>query len=278
MDNNTNDLNNDQVVTDQTDLNNTDVVNQADLTDQVVTDQNQTDVLADGSSADKQVPYAKLKAEADARKAAEEQCATAQRQLELMQANQQGQQMAQQQSTQQAQPNNTFELAMQQLGITTDDMYEPENQLKVQRLKSQLDGQLIQAQQGIVAAQQFMSTKTDTMQVVGSVNPQTGQIMTMSPALSDLLIRKPHLKAACVSVQAAYDLVKQDQLLTEYEKTKNINQQHLNRVNADIKTQPGGGSSAGGGGGAGDQAGQQMMTREQVADIERRLAAGEIIT
>ena len=278
METNKDDLNTDQVVTDQTDLNNTDVVNQGDLTDQVVDDQNKTDVLADGTDANKQVPYAKLKAEADARKAAEEQASHAQRQLELMQAQQQGAQMQQQQSTQQAQPNNTFELAMQQLGITTEDMYDPENQLKVQRLKSQLDGQLIQAQQGVIAAQQFMATKTDTMQVVGSVNPQTGQIMTMSPALSDLLIRKPHLKAACVSVQAAYDLVKQDQLLTEYEKTKNINQQHQNRVNADIKTQPGGGSSAGGGGGAGDQAGQQMMTREQVADIERRLAAGEIIT
>lgn len=276
MDTNTNDLNNDQVVTDQ-DLQ-ADMVNQQDLKDgQAVTDQNQ-DVLADGTDANKQVPYSKLKEAADARKAAEEQAAHAQRQLELLQAQQQGAQMAQQQNTQQAQPSNTYELAMQQLGFTTEDMYDPENQVKVQRKKSDLDGQLMQAQQTAMAAQQFTTSKNDITQVVGSVNPTTGQVMTMSPALSDLLVRKPHLKAACTSVQAIYDLVKQDQKLAEYEKAALVNQQHLARQKADATVLPLGASSAGGAGGVGAQSGQQLMSREQVAEIERKLENGEQIT
>ena len=53
-----------------------------------------------------------------------------------------------------------------------------------------------------------------------------------------------------------------------------VNQEHLNRQNADLASQPLGGSAAGGGG-AGDSQNQQMLSRELVAEIERKLANGE---
>ena len=87
-----NDLNTDQAVTDQG-LNNADGATQQDLTDQAVADQKK-DVLADGTDTNKTVPYAKLKEASDARKEAEEKAAYAQRQLELLQAQQAGQRVS----------------------------------------------------------------------------------------------------------------------------------------------------------------------------------------
>ena len=62
------------------------MVAQQDLTDPSVRDQNQ-DVLADGTSAEKDVPYYELKKATDAKKTAEEGRLYAERQLELYQAN-----------------------------------------------------------------------------------------------------------------------------------------------------------------------------------------------
>jgi hypothetical protein len=271
-----NDLNTDQPVTDP-DLNSAGAVNQQDLQAQSVDEQNQN-VLADGSDPNKPVPYAKLKTaieaknvEADARKQAEEKAAYAQRQLELMQAQMTGQQNAPQQNA----PRTSMEQAMQDCGATADDLY-GEVIVKVMARKDVIDRAMSQQQNVAFANQQFVSTHSDVLQVVGSVNPSTGQVMTPSPELAAIILQKPHLAGACTSVQAMYDIVMQERKLSELEKNHAALQQHQTRQGVDTATQPLGGSAAGGGGSGEQTQGQDLMTRAQVDDIERRLAAGEI--
>jgi len=270
---NDNDLNTDQVVTDQ-DLNNADVVDQQDLTDQSVTDQNQDDKLADGTSADKTVKYSEMQKQVEARKLAEEQTAHAQRQLELMQAKEAG--MIQSgQNTQVSRPQSTMEQAMQELGLTADDLY-GENLVNVQRRKDQLDYALNQQSQANIASNQFVASHPDAAQVIGSVNPITQQFAP-SVELSQILTAKPHLAGACNSLQGAYDVVMEQRKLAAFEKKAAVNTEHQNRANADVVTQPLGGSAAGGAGGVGTQGAQSLLTREQTLEIERKLAAGELV-
>ena len=63
--------------------------------------------------------------------------------------------------------------------------------------------------------------------------------------------------------------------LAEFETKAAVTDEHLNRQGIDTNTQPLGGSAAGGGG-AGDPSGQGLLTREQTAEIERKIANGEI--
>ncbi len=256
-----NDLNTDQVITDP-DLNNADAVDQQSLTDQVATDQNQ-EVLADGTDVDKTVKYSELKKATDARKVAEEQAAYAQRQLELMQSQQQVP----------ATPLSSTEQAMKELGLTADDLY-GSNQLLVLNRKDQLDAQKMQQQNSAMMNQQFVATHPDASQVVGSVNPGTGQIMTMSPELAGILAIKPYLRGACIDVQSTYNIVMQERKLKEYETKQASINEHQVRQGVDNTTLPLGGSAAGGGGAVSQN--QKLLTREQVAETERKIASGEI--
>ncbi len=266
------DLNKAQAVTEQ-DLNKADPVNQQDLNkDGLVGQKEQDDTLADGTDPNKQVPYSKLKEAADGRKAAEEQAANTQRQLEILQANMQGQQQA----TQPKQVNSTYEQAMLDLGLTADDLY-GENMIKVQNRKAELDTALQQFQTAHTANQQFITSHPDFTEVVGSVNPTTGQIMSWSKEASALLQKKPYLAGVVNTAQGAYQAILDERKLVEFEKNAAVNQEHLNRQNLDNASQPLGGSAAGSGG-AGDPNNQPMMSREQVQEIERKLVAGEIIT
>ncbi len=262
------DLNTDQAVIDQ-DLNNADAVNQQDLnTDQTVTDQNQDAKLADGTTADKTVKYSEFQKANEAKKVAEEQTAYAQRQLELMQANTATQ-------TQQApvkQAGSTYEQAMLDCGLTPDDLY-GENMIKVQNRKAQIDTAIMQQNNAVSSSSQFMIAHPDAAQVVGTVNPATGQIVAPSRELMEFLAKKPGYASACTP-QVAYDLIMRERELIELKKLQSTNQEHRNRQNIDNASQPLGGSAAGGSG-AGDVNGQQMMTREQVLEIERKLANGE---
>ncbi len=270
-----NDLNNAPVVTEQKeDLNNADVVNQQDLNNADVVNQQEQDdnKLADGTDVDKTVPYAKLKEAADARKLAEEQAAYAQRQLELYQANQsQVQQPAQ--STRQA--GSTYEQAVFDLGLTADDLY-GENIIKVQNRKAQLDQALQQQQTAYSANSQFVTSHPDFMQVVGSVNPATGTIMSWSQEALTLQQKKPWLVGAFNTAQGAYEAVMAERNLIELEKNAAANKEHLDRQGIDTASQPLGGSAAGGGA-AGDVQNQQMMSRKQVEEIEQKLANGEAV-
>ena len=260
-----NDLNNAQPVTESTDLNNADVVNQQNLETPVVQEQNQ-EVLADGTSVNKDVPYHKFKASLDAEsektKAAEEQAAYAQRQLELMQV------QSQQAQQTYVQPKTVSDQALERLGITTDDLY-GDNIVKYQEEVNTINNANSQQQQATMAQQQFVMSHPDSNQVVGSVNPVTGQFMASGELLA-LLQKKPHLTGACSSVEIAYELVMQERQLNELQTTQTITKEQQTRQNIDNKTQPMGGSAAGGTGGGMTQ-GNGLMTREQVLEIEASL-------
>ena len=259
-----NDLNKAPVVTEQ-DLNNADAVNQQDLNAGVVNQEKQDDKLADGTDANKTVPYAKLKEATDARKVAEEQSQSLQNQMAILQANQQPQV---QRPVQQV--GSTYEQAMIDLGLTSEDLY-GDNIVRVQNRKAELDTALQQHQATSNANNQFIASHSDFIKVVGSVNPATGQIMSLSPEAATLLQKKPYLTNA--SAQVAYEEVMQARKFAELESKSAVNQEQLNRQELDNISQPLGGSAAGAGTGGDTQ--QPMMSRQQVQDIEQKLADGE---
>ena len=261
------DLNSAQLVAEQ-DLNNADVVNQQDLNAQSVTEE-QDDTLADGTLKDKTVKYSEFEKANIARKQAEEAAAYAQRQLEIYQANI----AAQQQVAQQPQINSTYELAMNELSLTPDDLYDGNNQLKVQRRKAELDMALMQQQNANLVNQQFMASHSDFGSVVGSVNPATGTIMSWSQEALALQQKKPWLAGAFQTAQGSYEAVMQERKLLDLETKAAVNKEFLNRQGVDTNTQPLGGSSVGGGGG--DVQNPALMTRAQVQEIQDKLDRGE---
>ena len=106
------DLNNAQPVT-EPDLN-AEPVTQQDLTDPPVQDSDQ-DLLADGTTKDKSVPYSELEKATKRAKEAEEQVAYAQRTIDLMQQN------SQQQPVQQTAPKTISEQALENCGMVKED-------------------------------------------------------------------------------------------------------------------------------------------------------------
>lgn len=243
--------------------------------EQVVTGQgeqtdptNQQPAEEAAASQDKTVPYDRFKEVNDAKKAAEEQAAYAQRQLELMQM-----QANQTQQVQQTAPQSTMEQAMAEMGMTAEDLY-GENIVKVNNRTRELDAAQTQQNQARFTNQQFIATHPDVNQVVGSVNPATGQIMTVSPELYQILAKKQHLTAACTSVQAAYDIVMEQRELDELRKGQAVTKEHQVRTGVDVATQPMG-SSAAGGGGTGSQGNQQLLSRAQSEQIRRDIADGK---
>ncbi len=262
------DLNNDQPVTDQ-DLNKADLVDQQGLTDQPATDQKQ-DLLADGTSKDKTVKYSEFEKANKKAKDAEEGRLFAERQLELVVAQQQGQQMTQGQTV----PKTSMEQAMLEYNVTADDLF-GEVMIKVMARKDEIDNVVRQQQNTSFANQQFISTHPDVAQVVGSVNPATGQVMTMSPELAAILVKKPYLTGACTTVQAVYDIVMQERKLVKFEQNDAANKEHQTRQDVETATQPLGGSAAGGGG-EGEPQPQKLMNDDQVAKIQARIDSGDI--
>ena len=259
-----NDLNNAQPVT-EPDLN-AEAVIQPDLTDQPVQDQNQ-EVLADGTTKDKTVKYEELEKAVQGRKAAEEQAAHAQRQLDLMQMN------AQQQQVQPQVPKSSMEQALIDCGTTAEDMgYDGNMQVKVMNRKDELDAARMQQSHIAMSTQQFAMSHPDMNEVVGSVNLATGIIVAPTQELLMLVQKKPYLAQA--STTDIYNAVLHERKFSEYEKASKVQQEHLARQGVKVETQPLGGSAAGGGG-SGSQGSQQLMGREQTAKIEADLAAGK---
>jgi hypothetical protein len=257
---------------DQQDLNKVDPVNQQDLNNTDSVDQGkQDDKLSDGTDANKTVKYADLKKATERATAAEEQAAYAQRQLELYQQTQ----TATQQPVAQPQVGSTYEMAMKELGYTTDDLYDGNAQLKIQNRKYELDAILTQQQNANVATQQFVASHPDFSQVVGSVNPATGTIMAWSAEALALQQKKPWLSGAFNTAEGAYNAVMSERTLLDLEKKDAANQEFLKRQGVDLNTNPLGASSAGSG--AGDPQNQSLMSRDEVAEIQRKLAAGESV-
>ena len=263
------DLNNEQSVATQ-DLKSAGAVNQQDLNQSVTGKPDE--MMADGSKkSEKTVKYEEFEKANQKAKDSEEARLLAEQ--NLAQAVQLNQQMAAQQPQQTAQPGSTYELAMQQLNLTADDLY-GENIVRVNARKAELDTAMQQQQSVFSANQQFIQSHPDFTQVVGSVDPTTGRIMAWSQEAMSLKQKKPYLAASFNSAQGAYEAVISERRLAELEKNDAANKEHQNRQGIDIETSPQGGSAAGGGT-AGDTNNQKMMSREQVAQIRKDMANDE---
>ena len=261
------DLNTGQSVAD-TDLNKAQAVIEPDLIQPVT--EGQAATLADGDDKSKKtVKYDEFTKANEAKKAAEAESQLLRNQMALLVANQQ---QVQQPTTQQ--PGSTYELAMQQLGLTADDLFGG-NIVKVQSRKAELDTMLQQQQSVFTANQQFISNHPDFTQVVGSVNPATGQIIAWSQEALALQQKKAYLVPAFQSAQGAYQAVMEERRLVELESKDTANKEHLTRQGIDTKINPLGGSAAGGV--AADAMNQQLLSTDQVLEIKRKLAAGESV-
>ncbi len=266
------DVNNTQVVTEQG-VKDGQVANDQGVKEQTADAQNQDGTLTDGTDPNKPIPYSRLKEATDAtkeaeeaRKTAEEQAAHAQRQIEILEQ----QRLIQANTTQQ--PKSSMEQALVDCGVTAEEMY-GEVIPKVMARKDEIDRANMQQQQAVMGVQQFVINHPDINQVVGSVNPATGQIIAPNAEVLALVAKKPYLANA--TLEAIYDAVIDARKLSEFEKTQAVNKEHLNRQGIDTETQPLGGSAAGGG--AGGDVQQNLMSREQCADIERKLESGETV-
>ncbi len=263
------DLNSSQSVADSKDLNNAQSVATQDLN---ASGQGEPAKLADGTDENKIVKYAELKKATDrattaeaAQKTAEEREQLLQNQMAMMTANQQ-----QARPVQAQQPKTTLEQAMVDCGVTAEEMY-GDVTVKVLNRKAELDNTLNQRTAAVFANQQFESSHPDFSSAVGLRNPMTGQIQPTAEILK-ILTEKPHLSvAANASSQGAYEIVMEARKMAELQSASTSTQEHQKRI--DAATQPLGGSAAGGV--AGDANNQQMMTREQVLEIERKLANDE---
>ncbi len=227
-------------------------------------------VLADGTKQDDHpIPKERFDEVNEAKKVAEDALALSEAKLAQ---SVQLQMQATQQTSQVQQPGSTFELAMQQLGVTADDLYMGENLVKVNRLKSELDTTLQQQRTTFTSNQQFIAGHSDFTQTVGSVDPTTGRIIAWSNEALLLQQKMPYL-ANLQSAKDVYDAVINARKLAELEKAAVIDTEHQTRV--DNATQPMSGSAAGAGGGSGDIM-QGLLSREQYLEQERQLESGEL--
>lgn len=267
------DLNKEQSVATQ-DLKDADTVNQQDLTAGAVNQQNQDDTLADGTDKDKTVKYSEMKKAIDAKneaeeakKIAEEQAAHAQRQIEILEQ----QRLIQANPAQQ--PKSSMEQALADCNVAAEDMY-GEVIPRVMARKDEIDCANQQQQQVAMGVQQFVINHSDINQVVGSVNPSTGQIISPNAEVLALVAKKPYLAGA--TLEAIYDAVIDARKLSEFEKDQAVNKEHLERQNIDTETQPLGGSAAGSGVGAGDVQ-QTWLSREKQEEIRKKVESGEAV-
>ncbi|HDZ14036.1 hypothetical protein LCGC14_0756660 [marine sediment metagenome] len=266
------DLNTDQLVAGQ-DLKDADAVNQQDLQNDLVNQAQSDGTLADGTSADKTVKYSEFQKANEAKKlaeeariAAEEQTAQAQRSLELLQM----QKLAE---ANPVQPKTSMEQALLDCGITAEDMFGAEIP-RVMACKDEIDRANTAQQQAVAGVQQFVINHSDINEVVGSVNPATGQIMSPNAEVMALVAKKPYLRQA--TTEAIYDAVLVSRKLEEFEKIEAVNKEHLNRQNIDNVTDPLGGSAAGGGA-AGDVQHQAWLSRDEQNELRRKVEAGETV-
>lgn len=258
-----NDLNNDQSVTDQGLQ--ADPANQQDLNTADSVDQQSQETLADGDNkAEKTVKYSEFEKANNRAKAAEEQTAHAQRTMELMQQNA----VAPSQTT----PMTAGQQALKDLNLTEDELYGP-NVVAYTDRKDQILAAQNQQSNALNATRQFAMAHPDINEVVGSVNPSTGQITQVSSELLAILNTKPYLREACTTLENAYQIV-MDNRPTKAEPTPEEIQAEAQRK-VDLATAPLGGSAAGGSGGGGTHQGQGLLSREQVRQTELDIAAGK---
>lgn len=258
------DLNSSQLVADP-DLNKAPVVAEPDLNTS-----GQGDKLADGDDKDKKtVKYIEFEKANKAKTTAEEKARVLQEQMQIMAANQQVQPTTVQPQTQTL---TVYDQARADLGLQDEEYLSESDRGRVIQRTIEIQNAAQQQQQQAVSNQRFIQEHADYGEVVGR---QMGNNFQLSPELLKIITEKPHLaNAAYSNAQSAYQIVMDERKLVELEKNATANQEHLARQGVDNKTDPLGGSAAGGGS-VGDPNNQQMMSREQVLEIEKKLANDE---
>lgn len=232
----------------------------------------QTTTPADGENQDvnAQIDAFKAKAvdETKKRQSAEEEARIAHEQMAIMTANQ----TVQQPAVAPTPPLTVYEQARTDLGLGEEEYPTETQRGQIIQRAIEIQNAVVNQQRQAQVNQQFIQSHPDYGEVVGR---QMGNNFQLSPELLKIVTDKPHLaNAAYSNSQAAYKIVMDERKLAEFEKSATASQEHLERQGIDNKTEPLGGSAAGGGG-VGDPNNRQMMSREQVKEIRRKLANGD---
>lgn len=257
----------------QTDLNTNQSVAGSGLKDQPATGQDLiqpvTEKLADGDDkGTKTVRYTEFEKVNKAKAAAEEEARISREQMAIMTANQ----TVQQPTVAPTQPLTVYDQARNDLGLGEEEYMTEAQRGQVIQRTIEIQNAAVNQQRQAQVNQQFIQSHPDYGEVVGR---QMGNNFQLSPELLKIITDKPHLaNAAYSNSQSAYQVVMDERKLAELEKNAATNQEHLQRQGIDNKTDPLGGSAAGGGV-VGDPNNQQMMSREQVKEIKRKLANDE---
>ncbi|KKL63466.1 hypothetical protein LCGC14_2174830 [marine sediment metagenome] len=262
------DLNNEQSVATQ-DLNSAGAVNQQDLNQSVTGTQDE--VLADGSKkSEKTVKYEEF--EKANQKAKDEEAARILAEQKLAQSVQQTQNLADQMavSQQTAQPVSIYDQAKIDLGFANEEYPTEAQRSQINSRMFELQNNAINQRARAITDQQFIQSHSDIVEVVGTGIGTQG--FRASIELTKILNEKSHLVPSAQTPEGAYQVVMAERELTKLQNASVSAQEHQKRI--DDATQPMGGSAAGGGA-VGDSNSQQMMTREAVLEIERKLANGE---
>lgn len=162
-------------------------------------------VLADGTQADKPVEYNRFKEVNDAKKAAEERIGQLEQYVRLQQAN------PPQQQAQQQQPQSVTLQVMKELDIDPEDIMTGQQQAQVNDEVTRRTAAVTQSQ---FQVQSFIASKPDFAQVVGIVDPLTGQFIYAQPMLR-VFQTNPGIMQALQSAgaggfQLAYKIASQD--------------------------------------------------------------------
>lgn len=247
----------------QTDLNNVQSVAGQDLTQPV------TEKLADGTDANKTVPYTELKKAIDEKKAIEQQAANDkqlyEQQMALMQNNKP-------QQTEIKQPASVYDQAKAELGLAGEEYIDESQRGKIYGKINEIMNAQNQQQNAAYANQQFEATHTDFSSVVGVRHPSTG-VIAPSTEITKILMEKPYLTAAAyASSQGAYEIVMNERRLAQLQQQTTIQEEHLKTQGIDTKLAPVSGAAAAGGAVTTTGA---SVTIDQQREMEEKVASGE---
>jgi len=213
----------------------------------------------------------KKKVAETAQKAAEQDAQLLRDQMAIIQANQSQAQV----QTQVQQPKSTYEQAMLDCGVAESEYLTEQERTKVFARKEQLDMARNVQQTSQLANQQFIGSHSDYSEVVGVTNLYTG-IVTPSTEITEILQRKPHLKAAAyASAQGAYEIVMDERKLKELTEESSASTEFEAQQKVDAKTGVMSSAAVGGSGAVDSGQLKRATTYEQQLENDQRVAAGQ---
>ena len=243
---------------------NAQVVQEQSVDSQVATDDKSpaSEKQAQDDVNEAKIPRSRLNEEIAKTKAAEQQAQLMQDQVTLMQT-------SQVQTTQVQQPKTAYEQSIAALGYDPDYLTEVERGKVLAHMVETMNTQNSQGAQ-VLANQQFINEHPDYNEAVGK---QVGNQFLPSAEIAEILLRKPHLKAAAyASSQGAYQIVIDERKLKELEEKTAVNDEHLKQNDIDNQTAPVSGAAAGGGA---IEASAGAVSIEQQLAMEQRVEGGE---